>query len=389
MLLEGKIKTMLVGGPSKAGANAFDSAKGLIAAQASTSGPASGETCARYEALAWEGVLQSLSGAAGDNAADILAILASKYSAFRRTLVDKAPSTSQPLLSGVAVLASKWASYLAKRIAGADVCAVGAYDRALLTDPLAKSIVDGSSSRHSRPSARPSRRCTCARTPRSSASPQAAACSATRPWCTSTGRTGRSSPTWATEAWDGFCGNLLSMIGTNDQTHSKLAESVNLFITTDLRHVAGIVKGHFDFPSLDGKVEVSFGCDASQRILANADEASRMLGHHVLLWLVQLSPVMATGAPNPLAPASGKGARGGKLAQPTAASSPQDSDTPRIPQQLQTGGAGQGPPLPVSNNGDGVTTPKFKYDMKLLENAHNRPREKLCLEYLLRRNAKI
>jgi hypothetical protein len=47
MLLEGKIKTMRAGGQSRAGANAFDRAKGLIAAQASTSGPISGEARAR------------------------------------------------------------------------------------------------------------------------------------------------------------------------------------------------------------------------------------------------------------------------------------------------------------------------------------------------------
>jgi hypothetical protein len=180
------------------------------------------------------------------------------------------------------------------------------------------------------------------------------------------------------DGWDGFCGNLLTLIGTNDQAHGKLADSVKLFITTELLHVAGIVKGHFDSSSLDSKVEVSFGCDAAQRILANADEASRMLGHHVLLGLVQLSPVMSTEAPAPPAPAGGKNARGGKLAQVTAASRPQDSGAPRISQQAAAGGGGR-PPLPVSINGDDVTTPKFKYDMKQLEKAFKCPREKLCL----------
>jgi hypothetical protein len=77
MLLEGKIKTMLAGGPSKAGSNAFDRVKGLIAAQASTS------PLARCDAVAWEGILQSLGGASGDSEADILVVLISKYSFFR------------------------------------------------------------------------------------------------------------------------------------------------------------------------------------------------------------------------------------------------------------------------------------------------------------------
>jgi hypothetical protein len=136
-------------------------------------------------------------------------------------------------------------------------------------------------------------------------------------------------------------------------------------------------------------VEVSFGCDASQRILANADEASRMLGHQVLLGLVQLSPVMATEALSAPAPAGGKGASGGKLVQPAAALRPQDSGALRAPQQPQAGRAVPHLPLPVSINGDDVTMPKFKYDMKQLEKAYNSPREKLCLAYLLRRNAKL
>jgi hypothetical protein len=138
MLLEGKTKTMLAGRPSKAGASAFGRDKGLIAAQASTSGPDSGETRARYDVVAWEGILQSLSGASGKNAADILTVLTSKYLAFRSALVRKAPSASHPLISRITALASKWASYLAKRIAGADMCAVSAYHRALLTDLLAR-----------------------------------------------------------------------------------------------------------------------------------------------------------------------------------------------------------------------------------------------------------
>jgi hypothetical protein len=144
MLLEGKIKTMLAGGQSRAGANAFDPAKGLIAAQASTSGPISGDARARYDAVAWEGILQSLGGASGDSAADILTVLTSKYSVFRRALVGKAPSASHMLLSRVVALSSEWASYLAKCIAGAHVCAVGAYNCAILTDLHARSLVDGS-----------------------------------------------------------------------------------------------------------------------------------------------------------------------------------------------------------------------------------------------------
>jgi hypothetical protein len=57
--------------------------------------------------VAWEGILQSLSGASGDSAADILTILTSKYSAFRRTLVGKAPSASHPLISRIVALASE------------------------------------------------------------------------------------------------------------------------------------------------------------------------------------------------------------------------------------------------------------------------------------------
>jgi hypothetical protein len=190
------------------------------------------------------------------------------------------------------------------------------------------------------------------------------------------------------QGWDGFCSNLLTLIGTNDQTHGKLANSVGLFINTDLRHVAGIVKDHLDSSSLDGKVEVSFGSDASQRILANADEASRLLGHHVLLGLVQLSPVLATVVPSPQAPSGNKAARGGKLPAATSAARPQDPGAPRIQQRPPASGADLRPPLQVSVDGDDVTTPLYKYNMKLL-NTNDRPREKRCLEFLLRSNAQL
>jgi hypothetical protein len=130
---------------------------------------------------------------------------------------------------------------------------------------------------------------------------------------------------------------------------------------------------------------VSFGCDAAQRILANADEASRMLGHHVLLGLVQLSPVMATEAWSAPPPPGGKGARGGKLAPVNAALHQQEPGPSRAPQPPQ----GPRPPLPVSVSGNDVTTPKFKYDMRQLKKAYNRPRDKLCLAFLLRRNARL
>jgi hypothetical protein len=132
-------------------------------------------------------------------------------------------------------------------------------------------------------------------------------------------------------------------------------------------------------------VEVSFGCDAAQQILANADEASRMLGHHVLLGLVQLAPVMATEAPSAPTQSGGKGARGGKLAQAATASRPLDLGSSRGQQPLQS----LRTPLPVSVHGDDVTTPKFKYDMRQLEKAYGRPRDKLCLEFLLGRNARL
>jgi hypothetical protein len=288
LLLEGKIKMMLAGGPSKAGANAFDRAKGLIAAQASTSCPVSGDARSCYDAVAWESSFQSLSGAAGDNAADILAVLTSKYSSFRRALVGKPITAAHPLVGRIAALASEWSSYSAKRIACADVCALGAFYRALLADSLARSFMDGSlfaslralcaplAALHVRPYAEIQRLATYSGVPG-----QEALVYTHRAY-------GQLFAYLGYNGWDGFCGNLLTMIGTNDQTHGKLAESVNLFITTELRHVACIVKGHLD-SSLDSKVEVSFCCNAVHRILANADEATRMLGHHVLLGLVQLS----------------------------------------------------------------------------------------------------
>jgi hypothetical protein len=175
------------------------------------------------------------------------------------------------------------------------------------------------------------------------------------------------------------------MICMNDQMHGKLTEGVHLFVTTELCHVAGIIKSHFLSTSLDSKVEVSFCYDAAQLIIANADEALHMLGHHVLLRLVQLGPVMATEARSAQAPPGGKSARGGKLAQTTSASRPQDQGAPGAPQPPQ----GPRQPLPVSISGNDVTMPKFKYDMKQLEKAYNRLREKLCLPFLLRRNAKL
>jgi hypothetical protein len=283
MMLEGKIKTMLAGGPSMAGSNAFHRSKGLIATQASTSGRASGEARVRCDAVAWEGILQSLSGASGDSAADILVVLFSEYSVFRRALVGRAPATSHQLLSRVAALASEWATYSAKRIAGADVCAVGAYDRAVLSNPLARSLLDCSifasfkavcaplAALHVRPYAEIQRLATSGRV-----HSHEALVYIHRAY----------SPLFADLSyggWDELCGNLLTLIGINDQTHCKLTDSVGLLISTDLRHVAGIVKGHFDSSSLDGKVKVPFGCDAAQRILAKAYEASRLLGQYVLL----------------------------------------------------------------------------------------------------------
>jgi hypothetical protein len=226
MLLEGKIKRMLAGWPSRTGANAFDRAKGLIAAQASTSCPISGEARARYDAVAWEGIYQSLCSASGDSAADILTVLASKYSAFRRTLVGKAPSASHPLISRIVALSSEWASYSAKRIAGADVCAVSAFDRALLTDLLARSLIDGSLFA--------SFKALCALLAALQVSPyieiQRLAANGGVPGHEALVYIHRAfEPLFADlgyRGWDGFCGNLLTMIGMNDQTHGKISESV-------------------------------------------------------------------------------------------------------------------------------------------------------------------
>jgi hypothetical protein len=262
------------------------------------------------------------------------------------------------------------------------VCAVGAYVSALLTDLLARSLVDGSLFTSFKALCAP----LAALQVRQYTEIQCLAANggvpghealiyihwAFGPFFTDLGYGG----------WDGFCGNLLTMIGMNDQTHCKLTESVHLFVATELCHVAGIVKGHFDSTSLNSKVEVSFGCDAAQQILTNADEASRMLGHHVLLGLVQLSPVMATEAPSAPALPGCKGARRGKLAQVTTASHQQDQGSSRAPPQ------GPRPPLLVSVSGNDVTTPKFKYEWQL-EKAYNRPLDKLCLAFLLRRNAKL
>jgi hypothetical protein len=201
-----------------------------------------------------------------------------------------------PLISRIAALASEWASYSAKRIARADVCAVGAYDRAILTDLLARSLVDGSLFA--------SFKALCAPLAplhvRLDAAIQRLSTSGSMPCHEALVYIHQAYWQLFTDlcygCWDGFCCNLLTMICMDDQTHCKFAESFHLFASTELRHVAGIVKGHFDSTSLNSKVKVSFCCHAVQQILTNAVGASRMLGHHVLLWLVQLPPVMATEA---------------------------------------------------------------------------------------------
>jgi hypothetical protein len=104
----------------------LDRAKGLgLAAHASTSGPASGDARHRYDAVAWEGAFQSLSGGSRDSVADMLAVLATNYSVIRRVFSGKVPQVSHPLLNRAAAISSYWHTYAARHIVGAGVCALG------------------------------------------------------------------------------------------------------------------------------------------------------------------------------------------------------------------------------------------------------------------------
>jgi hypothetical protein len=111
-VLQGKAKASL-STPGKPGSNQYDRLRGTgIAAHASTSGPG-GDARVRFDAVAFEAVVQSLSG---DSWEDTRALLRTLYSVIRRMFAGKQSPAATDMLNRTGALASGFAAYVARRI---------------------------------------------------------------------------------------------------------------------------------------------------------------------------------------------------------------------------------------------------------------------------------
>jgi hypothetical protein len=138
-VLESKAKATL-SIPGKPGSNRYDRLRGTgIAAHASTSGPG-GDARARFDAVAFEAVVQSLSGYSWE---DTHALLRTLYSVIRRMFAGKQSRGAIEMLNRTCSLASGFAADVARRIIESDVCGAGPQLDAVLSETAVRSFLDG------------------------------------------------------------------------------------------------------------------------------------------------------------------------------------------------------------------------------------------------------
>jgi hypothetical protein len=138
-VLEGNAKATL-STPCKPCSNKYDGLRGTgVAAHASISGP-SGDARVRFDAVAFEAVVQSLTG---DSWEDTRALLRTLYSIIRHIFAGKQAPTTTELLSRAGALPSSFSAYAARRIAESDVCGAGPQLDAVFSEAVVKSFLNG------------------------------------------------------------------------------------------------------------------------------------------------------------------------------------------------------------------------------------------------------
>jgi hypothetical protein len=110
-----------------------------VAAHASTSGP-SGDARVRFDAVAFEAVVQGLSGDSPEDTRDLLRTL---FLIVRLIFAGKQAPTTTELLRRAAALASGFSVYVTQRIVSSDVCGTGPKLDAVLSETVIRSFLDG------------------------------------------------------------------------------------------------------------------------------------------------------------------------------------------------------------------------------------------------------
>jgi hypothetical protein len=99
-----------------------------------------GDARHRHDAVENENALRSILD--GDSDAVISALLHTNYSSARCISADKTAPTTIPVLSHAAAVASAFPTYEAKCVLDSDVCAARPHDDIVLSDALARSLLD-------------------------------------------------------------------------------------------------------------------------------------------------------------------------------------------------------------------------------------------------------
>jgi hypothetical protein len=124
----------------KPGSNKYDRVQGTgVAPHASTSGM-SGDARHRFNAVAFETIVQSLTG---DSEADMCSLLRTLYSIIRSIFTGKQSPTTTELLSRAAALSSGFAVYADRCIVKSDVCCAGPQLDAALSESVVRSFLHG------------------------------------------------------------------------------------------------------------------------------------------------------------------------------------------------------------------------------------------------------
>jgi hypothetical protein len=304
-VLESKAKATL-STPGKPCSNQYDWLRGTwIAAHASTSGPG-GDSRARFDAVAFEDVVQSLSG---DSREDTRALLRTLYSVVCRMFTGKQSPTATEMLNRTGALASGFAAYVARRIVESDVCGAGPQLDAVLSETTVRSFLN----------------CDLFLDFKSLCAPLAKL--EMRPYDEFERLAARGGiPSLEAivrmfeacdelyedlgyKGWKEFCGNLLTILGINDKAHQALADMYARFVSQELRNVREQVRSGFDSTTLDNKVHVSFGCAPALQTLNDSKAALASVAQQVIFGLItfkraQAAPAAAPPRPRPAGPAS-------------------------------------------------------------------------------------